>query len=472
MGQIPHRVRRGILLLSTLSLVACAKHTPYQTPVFSFLSGYSTARDGTPVLVANDAWWQRLNDPTLNALIDTALTGNLDIAGAQARIDEARALAGTVSGPFTATSDIRRQVQNGTDIARSDIGVADVEFSWIFDLFGARAAALRAAQGRVDLAEAEAAAARLAVIASMSSAYLELRLNERVLELRQSELSSRRRTLGLTRELADAEAVTRLEITRAQARVAELEADMPELEAAVRTSRNQIAVLAGTTPGTLQVSLDHKHIPVPRLDPEVGIPADLLRNRPDIQVAERSYYIAVAEIDQAEAARYPQLSLGGAISLSLIGQGAGAATGLFGPELVLPSLPTGAAAANAEARRAAARQALTAWQSAVLDAILEVENALLTYDAATSSAHAASRARRLYREAQSLTREVFGAGEATLTDLTAADEALARSQISEAQIAYQRALAFVELNTQIGAGHGVGAAPPAAITLAEATPED
>lgn len=449
------RARRGLTLCSALTLAACSTLRDYQSPVFPFLPSFQAAQSATPVLVSNEAWWKRLNDPVLDALIVRSLSGNLSLTEAQARIDQAVAERGTVGGPFQASGAIDRTGTDRTNAAPFRDGAAEYEVSWIFDLFGARATAERAAEGRIDLAEAQLSAARLAVIASVSRAYMDLRFNQRLLHLRQHELTTRRRTLALTRELSEANEATRLETTRARARVAEIEAELPGLRADVQAVQAQLAVLAGVSPGRLGVDLSERGIPMPHLAPNVGIPTDLLRNRPDIQIAEREYYVAVAQIGQAEAAQYPTLSLGGAISLAFAGSGAGVGTGVFGPELDFPDLVGTTGRATVQARRAAARQALSAWQSSVLDAILEVETALLTYDAATSSATAAARATRLYGDALTLTREVFEAGEATLTDLTAAQEAVSRAEVSQAQIAYSRALAFVDLNVRIGAGHGV-----------------
>ena len=194
--------------------------------------------------------------------------------------------------------------------------------------------------------------AQLLVLFNTANAYLDLRYRERLMALRRDELRSRRETLALIRRMADGGAATRLEITRSAARVAEIEAQLPGLEAAIAAKRNEIAVLVGTAPGGVETGRGGS-IPRPTLSPEVGIPADLLRNRPDILAAERRYYAALADLGAAEAARYPRLSLSGAISITAIRAGRDLTQAHLGPLVQLPAIPGTATEAAVGARRAA-----------------------------------------------------------------------------------------------------------------------
>ena len=457
-----HIYRRRAAALGALAafgvLAACA---PMDRPAgglsFPFFGSYQATRASTPVLVSNDAWWQRLNDPVLDELITQALSQNLDLAIATERIREARAQAATIDSGISLDPSLNVRRQGQTNGARDRTSTARLGFEWLLDPFGGQAATRRAAGARIDVAAAEADAARLLVLLNTANAYVDLRYRERLVTLRSRELEGRKRTLALTRDRAAADEATRLDITRSQARVAELEAELPGLRSAVAATRNELAVLVGTMPGAFEMPEGRSgHIPNPNLSPEVGIPADLLRNRPDVRVAERSYYVALAELEAAEAARYPSLSLSGAISVNLLSPNSGGPSYFFGPSVQFPDLIGNSDEARAEARASLLRQAYTGWQSTVLDAILEVENALLEYQAVTASSAAAARASRLYRETRDLTREIFGAGEATLTDLIDAESSVARAEVTEAEAALNRARAFVELNVRIGAGHAVG----------------
>jgi outer membrane protein, multidrug efflux system len=458
-------------------LMGCDISEPYTAPAFPFLQGYSVGQDGPPVLLSNAAWWRGLDDPVLDHLVTLALQGNLDLDIARERVIAARALRAAAAGQGQATSSVRAEVE-GTDLTDATAsGSAQLGLDWVFDPYGLRREELRARNARVDIADAERDAAQLLMLFNMANAYVQLRYDQRVLALARSELRGREDTLALTRTLLAAESATRLEITRSEARVAEIRSRLPDLEAAVTTGLNQIAVLVGLAPGGLPEDLAGALAqvaaqPVPAMSPDVGIPADLLRNRPDIRIAERQYYAAVAAIGIARADLYPRLSLSGTITLNALGNGSSGAAYFFGPVMQFPSLPPDQARAVIEARHSEARQAHSAWISTVLNAILEVENALVRYDASSTSLGSARTAARLYGEALGLTRQIFEQDEATLGDLIDAEQAVATADRALADLRLQHALRFIALNVRLGAGHATdagasdaardGAAPPPA----------
>lgn len=449
----------ALVLGTVLTLAGCADvSVPYQKPGFGFFSKYRSVKSGTPILLSNAAWWQGLKDPTLDQLIIMALEGNLDLAIARERVVGAQAARAAVParGLLTPEANLRASGadQDGTEFtASSTLGL-----SWMLDPYGARRSELRAAEARIEVADAEEDAARLLVLFNMANAYANLRQSQLTLDQNRKELSRRQSTLRLTRTLEKAQAATRLETTRSRARVAEIRADIPQQSATVSANLNAIAVLAGVAPGglppDLQGALVHKiALPQPQLTPDVGIPADLLRNRPDIRIAERRYYAAVADIGVARAALYPRLSLTGAITLNALGGRTSGTEYFFGPAIQFPRLPTAQARAGVKARHSAARQAHAAWKSTVLSAIVEVENALVSYQAASTALSSAQEARRLYRETLSLTRKVFENGEATLGDLIDAEQAISQADQTLINLRTQHALRFIELNVRLGAGH-------------------
>ena len=460
--------RRTLLIgLTVLGLAGCATDRPYLAPGFPFLPGYARAQDVPPVLLSNTAWWQGLDDPVLDRLITLALTDSLSLSVARERVTEARAARGTVPGAAVLSPSATARVSGTGNSGPVVQETLQLGLAWMLDPYGARRQELRAADARIDMREAEVDAARLLVLFNMANAYTDLRYRQRLLSLARAELDSRQQTLALTRRLAAAESATRLDIVRSEARVAEIRAGLPDQEAAVTAKLNEIAVLAGTAPGTLPAdllaALTHGPQPRPGLSPQVGIPADLLRNRPDIRIAERRYYAAVAQIGVAEASQYPSLSLTGTISLDALNGGARSVGYFFGPLLQFPSLPLDGAQAQVEIRQAQARQEHEAWKSTVLIAVLEVENALVAYQAVTAGTQSSAQAARLYREALDLTREVFERGEATLGDLIDAQEAVSGADRALAGMALRHAQSFIALNVRLGAGNaadtGVGTSP-------------
>lgn len=441
----------GMAALAALSFSACVPQADPVLPGFPFAARYQAARASAPVLLVNEQWWHGLKDPVLVQLIDVALADNLSLEIARARIEAARAGIREVPGGVSLTADAALQQSSATP---GDLTLGgNLDFGWLLDPWGARKAQRRGAAARLMAAHAEADAARLLVVLNVANAYLDLRYQQRLRDLSREEQASRRRTLALTRTLVAVESATRLEVARSEARVAEIEARMPGLEAAIRTKVNEVAVLAGKAPGQLALGLEAgSGLPKPALTPKVGIPADLLRNRPDIQVSEAQYYASLADLTAAEAARYPRLSLTGTMSLSALEGGRSAASHVFGPQLTLPSLPGAAAKASVDAQAAAVQGAQAQWRQTVIGAIAEVENALIEYQAQAQSLAAAGRAVRLYDEARQLTETLFSSGEATLTDLIDVDGALSEARRTHAEAQYRHAQSFVALNIRLGSG--------------------
>jgi outer membrane protein, multidrug efflux system len=438
------------------TLAGCAKDTPYAAPAFPFQQSYSGHKSSVPVLLENTAWWKGFKDPTLDRLVERALRDNLSLSAAKERIIEAQANLDTVPSNANLNPSLgvqRSKAAAGTPQTRSE---AQLGLSWLLDPYGARRQQVKAARARVEVADAETDAAQLLVLLNLTNAYIDLRYSQQVLRIRHQEIRARRKTLDLTQTLFDKSAATRLDLVRAEARLSEAEAAVPTARAAVQRQQYQIAALLGVTPGTLDISLEDGAMPHPAMSANVGIPADILRNRPDVRIAERIYYANVAEIGVAKAQLYPQLSLSGAITLASIASGVHGSEYFFGPTLTLPSLPNGPRRGALAAQESRARQAHTAWQSTVLDAIREVETAITDYSASASAAQASQKTVRLYREAANLTRDLVLRDSATLNDLLDDEESITNAELTLAQNQRQQSLGFINLNVSLGSGHASG----------------
>lgn len=446
-----------ILFVTALAVLGgCAPDNPYNGPRFPFMRSYIGAQNSAPTLLSNAEWWKGFKDPTLNALIDVALVDSLQLATARERVNEAEAnLQGISTTGVSASPTVNGRVQGSDGGPTTRRGTADLNFSWLLDPYGARRETLKAARARIEVADVEVNAARLLVLYNLSNAYVELRHNQRLLALRHQELRTRRQTSALTQSMFDANSATRLDIVRAQAGVADIQAQIPLIEADIQSNKNQIATLAGVAPGALRVNLD-KGAAQPRaqMSTEVGIPADLVRNRPDIRIAERLYYAAVAETGAARAALYPKLSLIGMIS---VGIGRGADTGYsFGPQLELPTLPGKAAKAGVAAAQSRASRAQLSWKATVIEGILQVENALKDYQSSGTAVRASERAVRLYREGLGLTQELVKTGGATITDLITAQNSISEANTVLARNLRRQSLSFIALNVGLGSGNAAG----------------
>ncbi|MCR8726790.1 efflux transporter outer membrane subunit [Frigidibacter sp. ROC022] len=449
------RERLGAALVLMTITAGCAPETVHRAPQFPFKDHYATGVGSAPIVVSNTAWWRALNEPTLDRLIDAALVGSPDIALARERITETEALVAAISSPASLESDLQVRHESDLEGSSATIGQASLSFDWLLDPWGSRRAQRKGAMARVEAADAELDAARLLLIQNVANAYIELRYQQRLYTVRRQELTARRQTLGLVRRLFDSDSATRLDVLAAQARLAETEAVLPGIKAAIQVQKYRIAVLVGRAPGDLGIDLDRDaHQPVATLAPNIGIPADMVRNRPDIRIADRLYYAALSDVDQARAALYPSLSLTGMITLSAIdGSGADA---YFGPVLSLPALPGSPRKARVAVQESRAQQAMQSWKSTVLDALLEVETSLVNYIGAHGAISASRRSVDLYRQTVTLTRELVTGDGATLRDLVDAEVAVSDAELALAANLRQLALAYVSLNLALGSGSQYG----------------
>lgn len=466
--------RGSMAVVLAVVLAGCTSVRDYVAPTFPFLGSYGTTKPGAAKVLNHSDWWHQMHDPLLDKLVALALSDSLSLSLARERVTAARAERRAVPGTATVTSSAGVRAEgigsDGPDLT----GRGDVGLSWLFDPWGARREELRAADARIDIAEAELDAARLLVLYNLNNAYIDLRYRQRQLTLAHQELARGAQALQLINSRVSAGVATRQEVTRARARVASIRAQVPDLQAAVAGQVNEISVLLGRAPGTLSASLAaalRAHGDQPRADmpSDIGIPADLLRNRPDLRVAERRYYVALAKVEVARASLYPTLSLTGLISLGSVGSNR--PEYYLGPSLRFPTLPLGSARASVELRHSEVRQAHDAWKSDVLTAILQVENALLDFAALRRALGSAQEATGLYRESAALTRELLKLNDATVSELLDAQDEVADAARREADLRFRHAQSFVEVNVRLGAGSQ--AAPNAAPDkLASIGPDD
>lgn len=445
------------MISSSVGLSACSTEEPFTAPFFNFAPSYQSGIEAAPVLLTNDAWWEDLHDKTLNHLIDKALDDNIDLAIARERVVEAHAnLEGVPPlGEVTPSASIQRGETAGIATSSETSAEAAVGVSWMFDPYGMRRQQIQAAGARVEVAGAEVDAARSLIILNMASAYINLRFNQRLLELRKRQLASRRQTVDLTRKLFDQGSAIKVELTRTEALLAETQSQIPPLVAAVQSLKNDIAILAGVAPGQLGINLDgHVHQPHPKMPANIGIPADILRNRPDLRIAERNYYAEVSDIGVARADLFPRLSLSGSVGPARR-EGVTELEYFFGPSIVFPTLLNNSLKANVAVQVSQARQAHETWKSTVLSALGEVENALASYRGSAGSVTQARRSAQLFGSARNLTRQLVESGEGTVRELIDVEQDVANADVALAQALQQLGQNYVALHTALGAGSNV-----------------
>ncbi|MEP7283128.1 MAG: efflux transporter outer membrane subunit [Rubrivivax sp.] len=334
------------------------------------------------------AWWRRFDDPLLDAAIDDALAHATDLDAAQARLRQARAqrdlaLAGTRPNVGGSGSARVSRAEGGANGQSYGIGV---DASWEPDLWGGQAAGVAAADASAQASAATLAATRLAVAAEAALDLLQWRGTLARLTIARASLESQRQTLQIVQWRAEAGLVTQLDVEQARTGLAQTEAQVPALEAAAAQTRHAFETLAGRPPGSWKARFDAAAAASQPEAPAalaLAMPADVLRQRPDVRAAERQLAAAAARVEQADAARLPSLNLGGSIGLSALrlsrlASGAGVATLLA--SIDLPLFDGGRRVAQVRVQEAARDEAAAAWRASVLGALQDVEDTLVALD--------------------------------------------------------------------------------------------
>jgi NodT family efflux transporter outer membrane factor (OMF) lipoprotein len=330
-------------------------------------------------------WWKRFNDPLLSTLVTNALQANTTVRSAQAALQQSRALrdvqnAGLLPG-VSASGSAQRGRSGGNDAINSF--KAGLDASWEPDVFGGKHSALNAAEADAQAAQASLSDVEVSVAAEVALAYIQLRGQQAQLMIARSNLESQMETQQLTDWRAQAGLITSLEVEQARTASEQTSAQIPTLEASIEKTSHSLAVLTGQAPASLQALLkDPLDIPQAAENLALDIPAQTLRQRPDVRAAELRVQSALQRVSAADAARYPGFSISGsvglnALTLGALTNGASVASALLAGVSV-PLFDGGAGRAQVLGQEAALEQARSSYQSVVLTALKDVEDALVS----------------------------------------------------------------------------------------------
>jgi multidrug efflux system outer membrane protein len=465
------RTAAPALLLLLAGCVSGPDHKPPEMPLPAKFSEGGTKINGD---VSSTQWWTAFGDSKLNSLAQQGLAQNLNVMQSLERINQAQAeviSAGAGGLPsLTASGGHTVSGQKGslrTDPETRNTTGGDLTASWLLDLWGQYRRAREGAQASLDAAYSNVDVARLAFLQDLVNSYVNVRYYQARIAIAQANLKSRRETLELTKFQLEAGAASRLDVVQAEGLVNSTLSEIPGLEISYRVAVHHIATLLNVPSATIIAQLQGggKGQPVFRGRVSSGVPADLIRNRPDIRVAERNLAAATAQIGVAEAQLFPTITLGGSISPSYIhtkSAHGGLTSWSFGPSLTLPIFDGGALRANVKSAESASREQYIVWKQTVVNGVQDVENALsaVSRDAQTVSATRAQV--KSYQEALQLSTASYKDGASSLLDVLDAQRSVTDAQESLATAIQQSAIDYVSLNIAIGAGYvPASAAAPA-----------
>ena len=387
-------------VISTLLLAGCAVGPNYKRPQVAVPNRWTVApaRGTSAKAIENEEWWSSFQDLELNSLIERAAKQNLDLKLALERVEEARAARGIARSGFfpsidASASATRNRQRVIAPVAPGSVKIVPAEFnnfqgglgaSWELDVFGGIRRGIQAAGADIAAAEENRRDVRVILLGDVGRVYAQLRGFQRRLEIANKNIKTQQDTLDLTRARAKAGLATELDVSRAAAQLESTKAVVPTLLSGIDVSIHRLGVLLGEEPGALRSELENASpIPAAGPDVEVGLPSDLFERRPDIRRSEAQLAAATARIGEAKADLFPRFVLTGAAGrqasqLHDITLGAGNFFSV-GPGISLPLFTGGRIRSNIAVQNAREREALVSYQSSVLNALEEVQNALVNY---------------------------------------------------------------------------------------------
>ncbi|UVL91444.1 efflux transporter outer membrane subunit [Pseudomonas sichuanensis] len=378
--------------LLALALAACAVGPDYKAPATEparLDSGLEAkAFDRSRF---ESVWWKQFDDPVLNQLVQASLDGNRDLRIAFARLKAARAIRDDAANDqlpvvnSRASSDLGKgqipgQTERRVNSERYDLGL---DMAWELDLFGRIQRQIEASEAQEAAAEADLQQLQVSLIAELVDAYGQLRGAQLREQIAVANLKTQQQSRDITVTLRDTGVGNELDVVRADARLAGVEATVPQLQAVQVRAKNRIATLLGQRPDALTVDLSPKALPAIAKALPVGDPGELLRRRPDIRSAERQLAAATANVGVATADLFPRVSLSGFLGFtaargSQIGSAASNAWAL-GPSITWAAFDLGSVRARLRGAKADADGALANYEQQVLLALEESANAFSDY---------------------------------------------------------------------------------------------
>lgn len=473
----PHLSALAAVLLAS-ALGGCAVGPDYEAPLLMVPAKWGSAqpsvaarsaqsRDNQPPQLGR--WWERLNDKALNRLVEEAIAGNLDVATAKARVREARAtykqavasLFPTItgSGSYTRGQD-GSNVSSGGDVTVTgpyDSYQLGLNASWELDLFGANRRAAEAAKYGLDASEESLRNTLLTLVGDVATYYVEARGYQARIALARRTATSQRETAALTRRKLEAGSASAVDVANAEGQAAGTEANIPALRSSYQQSVHRLAILLGAPPSTLNARMERSApIPSPRLPVPRGVPANVLLSRPDVRLAERQLAQYTAQIGQAQAALYPDVSLSGNIDTTGSKFGdlgkSSSISWSFGPSISVPIFNAGQLQAAVEYAQAQRDEYFLAYRSAVLTALEDVENASVALQQERLKSGSLAASASSYRQAATLSRALYQAGSTSFLDVLDAERSLYSAEDSALQSRVAIATDYVRLNKALGGG--------------------
>ncbi len=459
-----------LTLMLAFGLAACLPGPKYTPRTPDELKVPATWHAALPEKTAGgdlSTWWRQLDDPLLSELIEQALQASPTMDLAWAKVREARAqrrLSVANFFPTVTASGSASRSKSGDDPASTNYQ-GSIDASWEPDVIGGQRRALQASTAQLAATVAGLHDSQVSLASEVALNYVDVRSLQGRIAIARENLALQTETREIAGWRYQAGLVSGLDYDQARATEAQTRAQIPSLETSLAEARNRIAVLLGFAPGSLDEKLAAA-APIPVVPESVTtvIPADILRQRPDVRAAEKTLVAQTALIGEAAAARYPSLSLSGSLGT------AGKTLDALSPvrSLVLSVAQTifdaGRIRRQVQIQTAAQEQALATYESTVLTALEDVENALVSLGRSRERYEFLKTAEEAARSAAQFARQRYAAGLVDYTSVASTQQTQLTASDSLKSCEGDITTALIQLYKAFGGGWtaaetAAGAAP-------------
>ena len=455
-----------LALAASMTLAACAVQPASHADLPSTVQSIAPANwsvDAPQDNVDAAAWWEQFGDPVLHELVSSVLSQNLDVQAALERVKQAQAVTTQRRAALLPELDANATAADARQNTPPPLGYVrqagfGVTLGWTPDVFGGERLELLAAQAQLTGRQHDVDALRLALAANTASAYVDLRWAQSEQKILQDNIAIRERALRLTQERMQYGLSPRLDVTRAQNQLSELQARLPRANATVQHQLSLIAVYSGRTPESVDtlVLATPGAIPTPSSAVPQMLPSEALLRRPDVRSAYAELTQRAAEVGVAQADRYPKFSLqltDGLLASSYLGLPT-LTDNLFSAALnaTSPIFNAGRITAGIEQSQSRMRESDLRLRQTLLQALKDVEDTRTDLVSTSEQADRLKEALQSSDQSLRLSTQLYKGGASGFLDVLAAQEAYLQDSDALNQARREHALAAVALYRSLGGG--------------------
>jgi multidrug efflux system outer membrane protein len=456
--------RLATILAVAVAAAGCAVGPDYERPEIALPDAWRLD-DGEAASLANARWWERFEDPVLDQLVTTALADNVDVRIAAARVEQ-------FLGALRSTrSQFYPQFDYGGDASRNRVSEdafgsvpggdpyftqyqAALGAAWQLDLFGRVRRQSEAAQARVYATEQARRGVVLSVVTGVASSYVTLRGLDRQLEISRATAETYADTLRIFELRYRYGTVSKYELSQVESQYEQAQAAIPLFEARIAAQENLLSILLGRSPGPILRGQTLDDIAAPEVPS--SLPSSLLERRPDIVQAEQDLIAANAEIGVARSLYYPDIAITGAygaVSTDLSDfLDSSARAWNIGATVTGPIFTAGNIAGQVQSAGAARQAAEDTYRATILNALREVNDALIGTEKSRQSFEAQARRAAALREYARLAFLRFDNGAASYLEVLYANNELFTAELAAVDAQISHLTALIDVYKSVGGG--------------------